>query len=295
MNSSANNKATLQRTKMLIANYIDAKNSGLISGYDICLVEPDNYEHYYILVNPKTGVYKGHSYVLELKTTYGRDEDVQSYPINPPFVHFVTHVYHTNINPTGGTICVDILKDANAWVPTYSFDAIVKNILILFDEPNNASPWNQDASKVWVACENIYNSQKKALGPNTSIETLDLVYAKCFKPFIDKAVLDMNKNKINKYYEYFPQLNPNATKSDFLQNKQDFEELVTMYDLMKSKKKSLVAVEIIKKDNKDKDKDSEDSEDIKDKDKNKDNEPKVMEESKPKAPSRWAKYQTKSK
>jgi ubiquitin-protein ligase len=214
------------RIKMLIENYVEARKAGSLSGYDIRPVEPDNYEHFYILIQPKTGVYKGHSYVMELKTTYGHGADVESYPIAPPYAHFITDVFHTNISPNGGSICVDILKQRAQWMPTYSFDLIVQNILLLFDEPNNASPYNGEASRLWVDCEKKYKDGKTALGgKKAEFKALEELHEQCFAPFSARARETMKKNNMREYFKYFPQLDPNPNVDAVATELAEFESL----------------------------------------------------------------------
>ena len=191
------------RMKLLLENYVEAKKLGSENGYDLCPVEENNYEKYYILIQPKNGVYKGHSYVLEMQTTYGTDRS--KYPIDPPYVHFVTNIFHTNIS-TGGSICVDILKEKSKWMPTYTFNAIIQNILLLFEEPNTASPYNCDASKLWTECESKYVSLVKK--NKLTVREVSIIHAECFEEFSNKAKSIETKNNLESYKTYFPQLFP---------------------------------------------------------------------------------------
>lgn len=226
------------RTKLLLENYIEAKQSGASSGYDIKQVDPDNYEHYYILIQPKTGIYKGHSYVLELKTTYGHGEDATKYPINPPYAHFITDVYHTNISANGGSICVDILKQKEKWVPSYSFDAIVQNILMLFDEPNNASPYNGEASRMWVDCEKKFKERKSKLGKLTFADE-EKLFEECFNDFRVAAAAFAKKNNLTHYSKWFPQLitDPKKQATAIEEAKIELVELTELLAMMKLKSK----------------------------------------------------------
>lgn len=227
------------RIKNLLENYVEARKAGHMSGYDIRQVDPDNYEHYYLLIQPKNGVYKGHSYVLELKTTYGTDGS--QYPMNPPYAHFTTNVFHTNISSNGGSICVDILKDKTKWMPSYSFDLIVQNILILFDEPNNASPYNSEASRLWMDCEREFKQRKAELGRNPSLKDVDRIREECFMPFSNKAMQTMQTNNLSQYYKYFPQLNNNKALME--EQKAEFDAMVAKIEEMKQRRKKDKAAE----------------------------------------------------
>lgn len=222
-------KQGANRVKTLMALYVEARKAGAISGYDIRPVDTDTYEQFYILVQPKCGVFKGHSYVLELKTTYGHGDDKEMYPFAPPYMHFITNVFHTNIHEDGGTICVDILKDRTKWMPSYSFDMIVQNILLLFEEPNVGSPFNAEASKLWSECNVIYKERKRILGKNVSIKELDEIYDECFRPYSLKAKEFMNRNDLSKYYKYFPQLNPKPNIEEVAEEIAEFEAMAEAF------------------------------------------------------------------
>lgn len=233
------------RVKLLLENYVEARLAGDLSGYDIRQVDPENYEHYYILIQPKTGIYKGHSYILEMKTTYGHGSDVTTYPINPPYAHFVTDVFHTNISASGGSICVDILKQKAKWSPSYSFDAIVQNILMLFGEPNNDSPYNGEASRMWVDCEKTFKERKK--GCKLSFGDEESLFEECFMNFKTTATQFAKKNNLSQYARWFPQLlkDESKQKTAMLEAKSELDELSTMLAQMKLKKKKKTSESVV--------------------------------------------------
>jgi ubiquitin-protein ligase len=194
-----------KRAKLLIENYIEAKLSGPTSGYDIQQVDDNSLEHYYILIRPNSGVYKGQQYIMELKTEYGQGDDKTHYPINAPYAHFITNIFHVNISSNGGSICLDMLKDKSKWSPLNSFDTIVQNILLLFDEPNNASPYNGEASRIWVQCEKAFN---QAVHKKMSVSDIDKLHAEHFTAFTTEAERVMRTNALKAYGRWFPQLDP---------------------------------------------------------------------------------------
>ena len=226
-----------KRIKFLIENYVEARISGINSGYDIRQVSVDNYEHYYILINPKAGVYKGHNYVLEMKTRYGHDNDDTKYPINAPYMHFITNIFHVNISPIGGAICLDMLKDKSKWSSMNSFDTIIQNILLLFDEPNTSSPFNAGASAVWTGCSILYKQHGTS---KLSVEEDDKIRETCFKKFNNLAIDTMNTNKLKEYSLWFPQLDINHVDYNKRINDdiEHFAELKSIYDDIQEKRKN---------------------------------------------------------
>ena len=89
----------------------------------------------------------------------------QRYPFEPPKVHFVTPIYHPNID-SAGRICLDILNmpDGNgkgAWKPSLNLKTVLLSIRLLMSEPNP-----DDGLMVDITHEYIHN---RALFERTSI------------------------------------------------------------------------------------------------------------------------------
>ncbi|VDL18923.1 unnamed protein product [Hymenolepis diminuta] len=88
---------------------------------------------------PEKSVYEGQVYKLLL-------EFPPEYPFKPPIVHFESRCYHPNIDHQGN-ICLDILK--TEWSALYTVKTILLSIRSLLNEPNNKSPLNGEAAKLW--------------------------------------------------------------------------------------------------------------------------------------------------
>lgn len=231
-----------KQISMLIKNFLEAKLDGEKEGYDIACVKENDYKEFYILFEPQTGLYKGQKHILHLNTEY--DGGKSKFPFNAPKIVFVTIVYHTNISiELGGLICLDILKDKTKWVPTYNFSSIIRNILLLFEQPNNASPFNGIASKDYVACEKVFMSKvKKGL----TIKEEEDLKMECFAPFIKIANEFANKNAdvLKKYYTYFPQL-ANKKHSDVYM--EELNELFIKFKIKNTEEKVDVPKTIVAK------------------------------------------------
>mmetsp|Transcript_16826 Transcript_16826/g.47027 ORF Transcript_16826/g.47027 Transcript_16826/m.47027 type:complete len:178 (-) Transcript_16826:257-790(-) len=85
-------------------------------------------------------VYEGLSYKLSLKFP-------NEYPFKPPLVKFETPCFHPNVDQYGN-ICLDILKEK--WSAAYSVKTLLLSLQSLLGEPNNESPLNGYAAKLWV-------------------------------------------------------------------------------------------------------------------------------------------------
>ena len=59
------------------------------------------------------------------------------YPFEPPKVHYVTPIYHPNID-SAGRICLDILNmpPKGAWKPSLNISTVLQSLRLLMSEPN---------------------------------------------------------------------------------------------------------------------------------------------------------------
>lgn len=69
-----------------------------------------------------------------------------SYPLTAPNFRFATQIFHPNVHPKTGEICVDILK--NAWSPAWTLQSTCRAILVLLAHPEPDSPLNCDAGNL---------------------------------------------------------------------------------------------------------------------------------------------------
>lgn len=188
------------RNAMLYELFLIAKCDGAKENFDIMPIIPDNYENFYILLQIKHGVYMGQTHLMEFKSTYGKDADTMQYPINPPLVLFRTPIYHTNISTTG-SICLDIFKDSKLWTSTNTISTVIRCIMLLLDSPNELSPWNKEASELYVRCQANYKQMIKHVAVTEHSQYEQKAFAH-FKSVADK----LSAVNINSYTEWFPQL-----------------------------------------------------------------------------------------
>lgn len=70
----------------------------------------------------------------------------EDYPFSAPTIKFTSPCFHPNVDENGN-ICLDILKDK--WSASYSVTTILQSLRSLLGDPNNESPLNSQAAKLW--------------------------------------------------------------------------------------------------------------------------------------------------
>jgi len=121
----------IKETKRIAANPI--------AGISI-VPKADNPRHFDItLQGPKGCCYEDGTFKLELFLP-------EEYPMVPPKVHFLTRIYHPNVDRVG-RICLDILKDK--WSPALQIDKVCLSIQLLMQNPNPDDPLDPAVAAAW--------------------------------------------------------------------------------------------------------------------------------------------------
>lgn len=130
-------KMTSTLVKRLTKEYAECKEAGIEMIFD----EKDLTKVTCLLYGPHDSDYE--SGVFKIKVVF-----TDKYPFEPPEMTFMTKIYHPNISPQTGAICVDILKSYN-WSPALSFYKVLLSIQSLLTDANPDSPLNGEAANVY--------------------------------------------------------------------------------------------------------------------------------------------------
>jgi len=84
------------------------------------------------------------------------------YPTKPPKCKFVPPLFHPNVYPSG-TICLDILDEAENWKPAITVKEILLGIQTLLDEPNQNSPAQAEAYQLYRKDREQYERKVRAI------------------------------------------------------------------------------------------------------------------------------------
>lgn len=93
-----------------------------------------------VFIGPKNTPFSGGFFKLKINFP-------KEYPNKGPEVHFLTKIYHPNINLDNGRVCIDLL---NKWSQKKtSMIKVLWAIYILLLKPNPNDPYNTDAAKLY--------------------------------------------------------------------------------------------------------------------------------------------------
>ena len=118
------------------------------------------------IMGPENTPYEGGVFNLSIEFN-------DRYPFKPPKVKFVTKVYHPNISPGSGEICLDILK--SQWSPALTMDKVLLSICSLLTDPNADDPLHGDAARLYKRSKSEFDmrarefTQLYAMGNSESV------------------------------------------------------------------------------------------------------------------------------
>jgi len=143
--ASAAFKRLMQEYKELTKN----PPEGIVAGP---ITEENFFEWEALIMGPPGTDYEGGLFQAVLKFPL-------DYPLNPPKMTFSSTLWHPNIYPNGD-VCISILhppgedpmhyeKITERWSPVQSVEKILLSVVSMLAEPNDESPANIEAAKMW--------------------------------------------------------------------------------------------------------------------------------------------------
>ncbi|KAK7189750.1 ubiquitin-conjugating enzyme [Paraphaeosphaeria sporulosa] len=163
---------TSQASKRLFKEYRDLSSNppdGITAGP---VTEDDMFVWEALIQGPEDTPFEGGIFPAELK--FPKD-----YPLAPPKMKFLVEMWHPNVYPNG-EVCISILhppgddphhyeQASERWSPIQSVEKILISVMSMLAEPNDESPANVDAARMWrekrVEYERIVRDNvRKSLG-----------------------------------------------------------------------------------------------------------------------------------
>ena len=112
----------------------------MMADHDLALVDDSLRTLHVLFKGPRDSPYEGGVWKV-------RVELPDSYPHKSPSVGFANHIFHPNVCPLGGAVCLDVLNQT--WSAMYDlvnvFDVFLPQLLLY---PNPTDPLNSEAAAV---------------------------------------------------------------------------------------------------------------------------------------------------
>jgi ubiquitin-protein ligase len=138
---------------------------------------------YLVLFKLTGGHYKDQTHILtlDLKCDKPNESPDVWFPARAPKTYFLTKMFHTNVSPNSGWICLDILNDK--WSPMNNIDTLIQSIILLLDDPApTGNHLNKEAAQLQQECQSRFNEMTKKI-KRLHGQEYDELYNECFKPF----------------------------------------------------------------------------------------------------------------
>ena len=174
MMSQAKQKALMQIKK----EYDDICSNPIANiGASVGIVNDNMFEWQATIIGPADTPYKNGLFLIRI-------EFPDEYPQKGPEAHFITPIYHLNVNPHApqssrsqalGHVCISTL---NHWKPTCTMREVLTNIFALFYLANPESPYGMDRAKEMKENKKRYDEKvkfftKKYANPKKAMKTYD--------------------------------------------------------------------------------------------------------------------------
>ena len=152
----------INKVKKIIIKWYEDFNNDPIENISISDIEDDIFNWNIIIFGPKDSYYEGGIFKAII-------EFPQDFPKNPPVFKFISNIFHPNIYKNG-IVCISILhpsgedtygyeKSSERWRPVHTINSILLSIISLLFDPNDESPANIEAAKLWREDKTLYQKQ----------------------------------------------------------------------------------------------------------------------------------------
>ena len=145
-------KKKMAAMKYLKKEFDALQNDPILSlGCTVGLAKNDIFHWKISLAGPIDTPYAGGMFFLT--ATFNED-----YPEKKPEVRFINKIYHLNVSPTNGHICISTL---NEWKPKTPMVDVISAIFALFYDQNPKSPYSGEMAREYEHERNKFNQKAR--------------------------------------------------------------------------------------------------------------------------------------
>ena len=144
---------SIQATKCLKEQYTELLNDPILSlGVTVGLVNEGDLFHWNIsLLGPQDTPYGGGLFFLKA-------DFPNNFPNSRPEVKFVNKIYHLNVSPGDGHICINTL---NSWKPGTKMTTVISDIFALFYAQNPNSPYDGNMANEYCYNRKLFDQKAR--------------------------------------------------------------------------------------------------------------------------------------
>ena len=145
-------KKKMATMKYLKKEFDALQNDPILSlGCTVGLEKNDIFHWKISLAGPVDTPYAGGMFFLTAAFT-------DDYPEKKPEVRFINKIYHLNVSPTNGHICISTL---NEWKPKTPMVDVISAIFALFYDQNPKSPYSGEMAREYEHDRNTFNQKAR--------------------------------------------------------------------------------------------------------------------------------------
>ncbi len=134
------NNKKLQAMNYLKNEFKELQKDPIVTlGCTVGLIDNNLFKWRVSIIGPSDTPYAGGMFFLTA-------EFPEDYPIGKPKVNFQNKIYHVNISPMDGQVCVSTLK---YWKPYTPFSSVMTSIFALFYNQNANDPFSPQLAQVY--------------------------------------------------------------------------------------------------------------------------------------------------
>jgi len=155
----------MDNASLLLMRQLKELTKNPVEGFSAGLVDDSNpFKWEVMIMGPPDTPYEGGFFQATM--TFPTD-----YPNLPPDMRFVSEFWHPNVYQDG-RVCISILhapgddqygyeKSSERWRPIHSIESIIVSVIAMIASPNDESPANIDAAKMWRENNAEFNKKVK--------------------------------------------------------------------------------------------------------------------------------------
>ena len=135
------NNKKLQAINYLKNEFKELQKDPIVTlGCTVGLIDNNLFKWRVSIMGPSDTPYAGGMFFLTV-------EFPEDYPIGKPKVNFQTKIYHVNISPMDGQVCISTLGN---WKPYTPFSTVMTSIFALFYNQNPKSPFSPQMGQEFI-------------------------------------------------------------------------------------------------------------------------------------------------